>query len=160
MPSGGARPNSGPKKGTKYRRRYKLTAEEKESGVKLTSAEREAAIRRKVCLWRAAGLTVDDIAIKLGMDVEEVGQVFSREVQHGPALARAELLSRLDDANNVAADKRLLDEIQGAPPGEPPPAPKAVKLGKKAAAAAGAENAFEGTSWDDLVEPPLPFGPS
>src|SRR4051812_43445458 len=129
MPRGGARPGSGPKKGTKYRRRFALTAQSGAIESKQTAAQRMAALRRQVALWTAGDMTPEEIAAVLGYDVDKLKAVFPRELAHGHAITKASLLARLDDAGNVAADKRLLDEI--APNAPLPPEKNVEGLGSE-----------------------------
>ncbi len=114
MPRGGARPGSGPKKGTKYRKRLRLTAQAVDAPRKQTQAQRMAELRRQVALWTAGDMKPGEIAAVLGLDLEKLKTLFARELAHGRALTRASLLARLDGAGNVSADKRLLDEIAPA----------------------------------------------
>jgi hypothetical protein len=124
MPRGGARPGSGPKKGTKYRKRFALTAPAVEGGNKPTASQRMATLRHQVALWTSCDMTPDDIAAVLGYDVTKLKTVFARELAFGHSIIKANLLARLDDAGNVAADKRLLDEI-----GPNAPFPAEAKIG-------------------------------
>lgn len=164
MPRGGARPGSGPKKGTKYRRRFTLTAQSGAAESKQTAAQRMAALRRQVALWTAGDMTPEEIAAVLGYDVDKLKAIFPRELAHGHAITKASLLARLDDAGNVAADKRLLDEIAPNAPlsaeknpegegSEKPGAGRPRKIGKKEWAQAEADGAELGTAFEGLLGP-------
>jgi len=170
MGHGGKRAGAGRRKGSKNRRIFALTAQTAAAESKQTAAQRQAALRRQIALFTANNMTPEEIAAVLGFDEERLKAVFTRELTFGHAITKASLLTRLDDAGNVAANvaanKRLLDEIEpNAPlPGEQknlglddPSAPATGErprgVGKKewAQRQAQAEDAAFGTPWDALL---------
>lgn len=126
MPRGGARPNSGPKKGSKYRKRGKPRAEKPMSSAAPPSAEAEREqTARIVALCVHDGMSEADTAAAIGMAVEAMREAFAVELAHGKALIRADVLRRLDEQasdGKVAATRALLDaRAKDAP--EAPAAP-------------------------------------
>lgn len=121
MPRGGARPNSGPKKGAKYRPRLKLTPTAPVDGYKLTSAQRMKLLRRQVVLAVSDGWSTERIAAVIGVSAEKLQQLFGRELAHGRDLARMEELLRLDSqsgAGKTQATKTLFENA-GSPAPQP-----------------------------------------
>jgi hypothetical protein len=121
MPRGGARPGSGPKKGSKYRRRLRLEAESAASGKKSTAAQRMAELRRRVALGVADGLEPKAIAAVLGYSVEKLRAVFPHELEHGRAIVRLEELTRLDAASSdgkVSASRIIFENAGGSSAGK------------------------------------------
>lgn len=119
MARGGARSGSGPKKGTKYRKRFQLTAAADASAAKPTQSQRDALIRRQIILCVADGMTPEKIAAVLGYQIEKLQAVYAHELEHGRAIVRAEELMRLDAASaegKVAASKILMQTSSTEPP--------------------------------------------
>jgi hypothetical protein len=161
MPRGGARPGSGPKKGTRYRKRLQLTGQPVERAGGTPPHLRMRAQRRRVALLVYDGMTPEKIAAVMGTSLEKLQVIFARELEHGAALIRAELLENLKaagDDGNVSANRAL----QGMPPALdlraslPKAGARAARepnfpAGKKATADLLAQNAEVGTPFEGLL---------
>lgn len=120
-----------------------------------TSEQREAAL-----ILAGAQLSRPEIAHKMGMAVEMLEEHFAEELAQGPVKCKADILTAMFHAGkggNVAAAKVYLI-FNGQEPrqadddaGQQPAA--IGLLGKKQAAAVGAQTAEQGTGWEDLVGP-------
>lgn len=118
------------------------------------------ALRRKVSILRAGGMTQEAVAMAIGVDDDTLKKHFEVELTFGAAKARAEIVSKLHEAakgGNVTAQKAFLARNEGLDVSEdlrPQTAAKEPKLGKKEVAAQEAELAGAGSPWgDDLVLP-------
>lgn len=114
------------------------------------------ALRADVALFFAAGLTDEQIAAALEIDVQIVRTHFAAENRSGTILARAHNLRRLReaaDAGSVNAMKAI-QAILGAPPaaGEI----GGARLGKKAEASKRAHDAV--ANGNPFAPPPTPVG--
>ena len=115
MPRGGKRPGSGPKKGTKYRRRFQLEVEGAKPETKPTAAERSRQMKRRVALAVHEGFAPEKIASLLGLDLEKLKALFGYELEHGHELIRLtelETLAQASETGNVAASKAILSRQQ------------------------------------------------
>lgn len=127
-------------------------------------AFRPTAEQREVALILAgAQLSRAEIARKMGIAVEVLEEHFADELAQGPVKCKADILQAMFHAGkggNVAAAKvYLVFNGQGAPDEKPADGeqPAAIGLlGKKAAAAVGAQTAQAGTPWETLVTPGKP----
>lgn len=117
-------------------------------------------LREKVSIWRAGGMSKDDIALALDIDVKTLTKHFSHELDVVSARKKADVLEsqfRAARRGNVAAQRAFLASAGLAPTAAPRTAPKAeatpkeAALGKKETRARNAKIASEGTSWDELV---------
>jgi hypothetical protein len=123
--------------------------------------KRTAEIAEKVGLLRAADMTVEDIAARVGLSEPTLRKYYFRELGDGPAVARALVLEAMFDkakAGNVSAARLMLAEFDKgdtAPPIRPqaaePAARKEPPLGKKAQADVDAKTAHEDTGWGPLL---------
>ncbi len=116
MPRGGARPGAGRKAGRKNRRKLQLEVEAKNEGRTLTPAQKHAALKRQVALCVADNMEADEIAAVLEIPADRLRALFSRELRHGRAIIRAEMLARLEAQSaegNVAAGKAVLAAADG-----------------------------------------------
>lgn len=118
-------------------------------------------IAEKVGLLRAADMTVEDIAARIGLSEPTLRKYYFRELGDGPAVARALVLEALFDkakAGNVSAARLMLaqfDKGDTAPPirhqAADPVAKREPPLGKKAQADIDATTAHEDTGWGPLL---------
>jgi len=111
MGHGGKRPGAGRPKGSKE---FRLEIETPDGAKKPSAAERHRLLQRQVVLCVAKGMPTEKISAVLGIDLERLKQVFAHQLEHGPEIAMAEALLRLDAASaegKVAASKQLLQEI-------------------------------------------------
>lgn len=109
-----------------------------------------------------AGWTTDDIAQELGISRPTLRKHYLPDVKKGRVVAMSELkaktIARLDkaaDDGNVAAMKELLrivnDEEINDGIGAPQQTAAEPQLGKKEQAQRAAQNAHEGTGWNQLL---------
>lgn len=106
-------------------------------------------------------MTVEDIAIRVGLSEPTLRKYYFRELGDGPAVARALVLEAIFEkakAGNVSAARLMLaqfDKGDTAPPIRPPlsdpVAKKEPPLGKKAQADVDAVTAHEDTGWGPLL---------
>ena len=118
------------------------------------------ALREKVELLVASGMSQDNIAHVIGCSDVTLREYFHAELAHGAAKKRAEMIELLRKnakRGNVTAQRTLatlFDQTVAAQTFTAPEAAdekpaKAPKLGKKEAAAQEAESAGVGTAWGD-----------
>ena len=126
-----------------------------------TSEQREVAL-----ILAGAQLSRPEIARKMGLALEVLEEHFAAELAEGPVKCKADIIQSMFHAGkggNVAAAKvYLVFNGQGAPDDKPDAEQPAAlgMLGKKAAAAVGAQTAQAGTGWDGLVGPATPGKPN
>lgn len=119
MPRGGARPGSGPKPGTKYRKRARLPVATEEGAPKMTQAQRHSALKRHIALCKSAGMNDEAIAEVIQIPLEQLRAAFPRELKFGRDIVLAEELARLDAASasgSVTASKAILAAANGENP--------------------------------------------
>jgi DNA-binding CsgD family transcriptional regulator len=116
---------------------------------------RLAQVAEKVAVLRATGLTVEQIARRMGLSEPTLRKYYLRELDQGNDLARAvldEAIWKKAMAGSVGA-QRLMREILGkGAAAVPVTKPKTGALGKKALAVRDAATAHEGTAWGDLLQ--------
>jgi hypothetical protein len=98
-------------KGSKNKPRLQLVSQISEHGKKSTPAQRMQAMKLQVALCVCDGMADESIAAVLEMPPDKLRAVFSRELQHGREIVRAEELMRLSAGSsegNVTASKALL----------------------------------------------------
>jgi hypothetical protein len=108
-------------------------------------------MRRAVEQMAAVGERHETIARAIGISGVTLAKYFAGELLDGRSKRRREvvdLLFRSARSGNVSAQKKL-EEMTGATPAVPQS--DAPKIGKKERANVEAENAAEGTSWDQLI---------
>ncbi len=127
------------------------------------SHKRDRQVAEKIGLLRGAGLTAEQISIRVGLSEPTLRKYYLRELTEGATLARAVMLEKLSEkamGGNVAAAKAMLAEfakgsaavpIAARRAVEPRPA-RAEQLGKKAALERDAQTAHKGTGWGDLLK--------
>lgn len=135
-----------------------------------------ADLRKRVALYTHDGMSPEEIAAVTGIAIEKLRAVFARELEFGSAITRAARLDQLvasGDGGSVAANARILDRaITEKAPTSPGYVgkkvtakaaaaaavaaggrfvPRAAPIGKKELAAIKADDAEQGTAWQDLV---------
>ncbi len=152
---GGRREGAGRKSGVPNKPKLQLVAQDGEllAAAPHSPKSKMAAMRRHVAWMVATGMSGDEIAAAMGLTCDKLKAVFARELEHGYAIARAELVARFlaaGDAGKVNADKKLEELTAAMRSGLGGAAPT---MGKKAAAAAGARDAV---ARGGIFAPPRP----
>ncbi len=117
-------------------------------------------MRENVAIWRAGGMTNQQIADALDIDYKTLEKHFQHELSVGWSKKRAQMLTALFKAGvtgNVSAQKHYL-QISGVTAGiekltaPEDKKPKGRPLGKKEQAEAAAQTAGQGSDWgEDLA---------
>lgn len=103
-------------------------------------------------------MTVEDIAVRVGLSEPTLRKYYFRELGDGPAVAKALVLEALFEkakSGNVSAVRLMLEQFDKGETAVPlqraPAAPKPEPIGKKAQADLDAETAHEDTGWGSLL---------
>lgn len=124
---------------------------------------RSPQIAEKIALFRATGLTVEQIATRSGISEPTLRKYYFRELENAAALARSVLTEAMYDkakAGVVGAARFLREEFErgevAVPVAKQRPAAAASeateKLGKKASADRDAQTAHGGTEWEHVLK--------
>jgi hypothetical protein len=117
---------------------------------------RKSQVAENIAVLRAAGNTVEEIALVTGISEPTLRKYYFRELDKGLELARAVLIKELWRRaldGSVPAIREVFRRFEtGAAAVPVPRRPKADdKLGKKAAADLDAQTAHEDTEWGQLL---------
>lgn len=120
-------------------------------------------VAEKVGVLRAAGVTVEAIAGRLGLSEPTLRKYYFRELRSGGQIARQVLIEAMWKkavAGNVSAANFIRQELARGDAeafvtsSRPAQAPRPTPTGKKEAAQLAATTAGQGTDWgDDLLAP-------
>jgi len=101
----------------------------------------QAQLAEKVALLRASGLSHEEIADRVSLDPKTIRKYYSRELDNGPALAKAQIVEVIyakAKEGNVSAARYIEDVFEkgrarriATGQNKPVPKPVAPKLGKK-----------------------------
>ncbi|MFZ4605166.1 MAG: hypothetical protein ACOYM5_02810 [Caulobacter sp.] len=123
--------------------------------------KRSPQIAEKIALFRATGLTVEQIACRSGLSEPTLRKYYFRELENADALARSVLVEAMYDkakSGVVGAARFLREEFERGEVAVPvakqlrPAAEAHEKLGKKAAADRDAQTAHGGTEWEHVLK--------
>jgi hypothetical protein len=120
--------------------------------------------RENVAIWKAGGMTDENIARALGMDADTVKKHFAEELAAEWCKKVAKVISARFKAavkGNVSAQTKFLETARAVgaesrlqQPNESGRKPRVVPIGKKEAADEAAKTAGLGTEWGQDLQPP------
>lgn len=121
--------------------------------------KRQPYIAEKVALLRGSDLSIEEIAARVGVCDKTLKKYYFRELDDGPALAKALVLEAIFEkakSGNVSAARLMLDQFAkgetAIPVARAPAQPRPEPLGKKAQAEVEASIAHEGTGWGSILQ--------